>query len=164
MDKEQRKLYNKEYYEKNKDKIKEYYEKNKDKIKEYYEKNKDKIKEVNKEYREKNKDKIKEVNKEYREKNKDKIRADRIMRKYNLTMEDYQEIINSQNNQCPICHTDLRHVKLHVDHDHETGKVRGILCYKCNTQLGVYEKLNGFASRINSYLNNGSPKSLTTKE
>ena len=63
-----------EYYEKNKDKRieyqKEYVEKNKDKIKEYYEKNKDKIKE----YVEKNKDKIKEYQKEYYEKNKGEIK------------------------------------------------------------------------------------------
>ena len=70
----------KEYCEKNKDKInenhKKYYEENKDKLKEYYEENKEKIKEKQKEYREKNKEKIKEIQKNYR-KNNDKKEKER---------------------------------------------------------------------------------------
>jgi hypothetical protein len=68
----------KEYLENNKDKIKEqkkiYYQNNKEKIKEYHQNNKDKCKEYNKIYHENNKDKIKEQKKIYHENNKDKIR------------------------------------------------------------------------------------------
>ena len=162
MDKEQRAAYGKEYREKNKDKIaeagKEYREKNKDKIaeagKEYREKNKDKIAEVKKEYYEKNKDKIAEVGKEYREKNKDKIKEYRILKTYNLTMEEYEEIYNRQNGCCPLCGKELNSVRVAIDHDHVTGKVRGIMCSVCNSQLGVYEKLNGVAKKIGAYLGN----------
>ncbi len=73
--------YQKEYREKNKDKIREYHENNKEQRKEYYEKNKEqrkeyyeKNKEQRKEYNEKNKENYKEYQKEYRKKNKDKIR------------------------------------------------------------------------------------------
>jgi hypothetical protein len=68
MTKEEKKQYNKEYYEANKDK-------SKNNMKEYREDNKDKIRVQKKEYREANKDKSKNNMKEYREANKDKIRA-----------------------------------------------------------------------------------------
>ena len=76
---------NKEYREKNKDKIKEYYEKNKEKISEYYKKyneqNKEQITEKKKEYQEKNKDKIKE----YYEKNKEQITEKNQLTNLNTT-------------------------------------------------------------------------------
>ncbi|VVU95723.1 GIY-YIG catalytic domain [seawater metagenome] len=69
-------LQNKEYYEKNKEKIKEYYYDNKDKLKEnrkeYRLKNKNHTQIYNKKYQEKNKEKLKQKKKEYNEKNKDK--------------------------------------------------------------------------------------------
>jgi hypothetical protein len=75
---EERKEYNKEYRETNKETIqeykKEYYETNKEKIQEYYENNKEKLQERMKEYRENNKEKIQEYGKEYYETNKDMIR------------------------------------------------------------------------------------------
>ena len=74
---EERKDYNKEYRETNKETIqeykKEYYETNKEKIQEYYETNKEKIQEFKKDYYETNKEKIKEKGKQYREDNKYKI-------------------------------------------------------------------------------------------
>jgi hypothetical protein len=75
---EERKDYNKEYRETNKETIqeykKEYYETNKEKIQEYYETNKEKLQEYKKEYRENNKEKIQEYDKEYYATNKDMIR------------------------------------------------------------------------------------------
>tara|TARA_R110000851_G_C12908074_1_gene548935 strand:+ start:296 stop:820 length:525 start_codon:yes stop_codon:yes gene_type:complete len=71
--KEKLKEYKKEWCEKNRDEIKEYQKKNKEYHKEYYEKNKSKILEQKKEYNEKTKEKKKEYTKQYREKNKDKI-------------------------------------------------------------------------------------------
>ena len=74
QNKEQIKEQQKQYYERNKDKIREYQEQNKDKINEqkrnYYERNKEKFKE----YREQNKEQIREYQREYKEQNKDKIR------------------------------------------------------------------------------------------
>lgn len=75
--KERKKEYQKEYYEKNKEKIrkyqKEYRKNNKERTKEYYEKNKEKIKEYQKEYRKRNSDKVKKLSKKYYENNKERV-------------------------------------------------------------------------------------------
>lgn len=63
----------------------------------------------------------------------------RFIRKYGITTEDYLEIIESQDNECAICGTsisDLDHTA-HLDHCHDTGKVRGVLCRRCNTGIGM---------------------------
>jgi hypothetical protein len=134
-----------EYRKKNKDKIREqgkkYHEKNKDRIKEYNKKNKDRIKNKAKEYYEKNKDNIKN----YREKNKDRIKEQRreyCIKKYNISKRDYDNILLYQNNKCAICHDELNKSirSPPVDHCHNSGKVRGILCHKCNTGLGFFKE------------------------
>lgn len=57
-----------------------------------------------------------------------------IYRKYGITIEHYYNILETQNNLCAICKRELK--KPVIDHDHNTGKVRGILCYPCNTAIG----------------------------
>jgi len=58
-----------------------------------------------------------------------------IKRKYHLTVEQYEALIRKQGGVCAVC---KRHTgkHLHVDHDHATGKVRGLLCPTCNSALG----------------------------
>lgn len=66
--------------------------------------------------------------------------ASQIKRRYGLTIEQYTQILDSQNQVCAIClRSDVGRInsrRLFVDHDHKTGRVRGILCYKCNTLIG----------------------------
>ena len=68
--------------------------------------------------------------------------ADNLKRRYNMTVEDYNILFASQNNCCAICGTDSPEMKMYrgngwvVDHDHDTGQVRGILCCRCNLLLG----------------------------
>lgn len=76
-------------------------------------------------------------------------RARMLEREYGITQADYDRILAEQGGGCALCGaTTVRHenlkkprgeVSLHVDHDHKTGKVRGILCGPCNHALG---KLN----------------------
>lgn len=55
--------------------------------------------------------------------------------RYNLTQAQYEELLSSQNNKCAIC--DSVFIKVpHVDHDHTTGVVRGLLCGLCNRGIG----------------------------
>lgn len=56
---------------------------------------------------------------------------------YSLTFEEYLIMLENQNTRCAICqHTK----KLVVDHCHNTGKVRGLLCTGCNIKLAFFEK------------------------
>jgi hypothetical protein len=60
--------------------------------------------------------------------------------KYKITEDIFQNILSSQENKCQICKNPFSDInKIQVDHDHDTGKVRGLLCIKCNTGIG---KLN----------------------
>jgi hypothetical protein len=59
------------------------------------------------------------------------------LKKYGLTIEDFEELANHQNLLCAICG---RERKLHVDHDHSSGMVRGLLCQPCNTSLGHFNE------------------------
>lgn len=60
---------------------------------------------------------------------------------YGITIEQYEEKLKEQNFACAICRRDqsLFKKRLHVDHNHETGKVRGLLCMDCNTRLETLE-------------------------
>ena len=63
-----------------------------------------------------------------------------ILKKYNLTIEQYNEMLLNQLNQCAICETIFSKDNLPcVDHCHQTNKVRGLLCRKCNLSLSYVE-------------------------
>lgn len=59
--------------------------------------------------------------------------------RYGVTVEEYAEILRSQDGVCAICHQPCSTGKsLAVDHDHETGRVRGLLCRRCNRGIGHF--------------------------
>jgi len=60
-----------------------------------------------------------------------------IKHKYGLTKEAYHQMLEVQKNRCPICSDHFDEKRSHVDHNHETGEVRGILCNNCNSLLGL---------------------------
>lgn len=69
-----------------------------------------------------------------------RMRENRIKRQYGLSMQDYADLFASQQGQCSICHTTdpgMGQQTLAVDHDHDTGEVRGLLCHPCNTGIGL---------------------------
>jgi len=68
-------------------------------------------------------------------------REDGIMRRnYGITMSEYKEILKSQGDGCAICgrKSDVADRRLAVDHCHESGDVRGVLCSLCNQALGLF--------------------------
>lgn len=74
---------------------------------------------------------------------------------YGLTVEDYDAILSSQDNKCAICKSDTPYGKgrFHVDHNHETGEIRGLLCHYCNLALGNFkDNVSNLLSAI-AYLN-----------
>jgi Recombination endonuclease VII len=63
-----------------------------------------------------------------------------MRRLYGLTVAEYNDLLSRQGGGCAICGQQRRpRERLHVDHDHGTGEVRGILCTRCNTVLGRME-------------------------
>jgi len=84
----------------------------------------------------------------YKEENRERFaevsRRKQLKFKYGITLEEYNEILQKQNNACAICGTTENNVtgknrgwNFAVDHDHETGEVRGLLCNQCNRGLGM---------------------------
>lgn len=77
--------------------------------------------------------------------NPDRHRRHYLKKNYNVTPEWYDETLASQGHGCAICGNVCARVVsgktrwMHVDHDHTTGKVRGILCNACNTGIGYFK-------------------------
>lgn len=74
---------------------------------------------------------------------------------YGITLEDYNEKLIEQNNKCKICNQENtfdRYGVLAVDHDHSTGKIRGLLCYKCNVGLGNFNDNKQLLEKAINYL------------
>jgi len=67
-----------------------------------------------------------------------KIELDLIksLEPYGVTLDEYFDILEAQNNVCAICHGIDEYKRLSIDHNHETGKMRGLLCGKCNFGIG----------------------------
>jgi hypothetical protein len=61
-----------------------------------------------------------------------------LKHRYNLSLDDYNSMLIAQDYKCAICgvHQDNLKKRLHLDHDHITGQVRGLLCGHCNRGLG----------------------------
>lgn len=69
---------------------------------------------------------------------KDCIQSQRAQRLYNITRDDFERMLMKQEGRCAICKT-IPKRKLDIDHCHQTGKVRGLLCNRCNIVLGQVE-------------------------
>ena len=75
------------------------------------------------------------------------------MRKYGMTIEQYDAMLLAQGGGCFICGRPPREdISLHVDHDHSTGKVRGILCFCCNNALADFHEDPEFLKKAASYV------------
>ena len=75
-----------------------------------------------------------------------------LLGKYGLTPSEYYALLSVQGNQCYVCLRAPGVRRLCVDHDHVTGKVRGLLCGKCNTYLGHIKDSIDAADRLATYL------------
>ena len=94
-------------------------------------------------WREANREKFNRQARESHHRNKHKHvskRRDQYLRStYGISAEDFDAMLTEQNGCCAICGNKDDGRRLHVDHCHTTGKVRGLLCSPCNTKLGWLE-------------------------
>lgn len=148
--------------------MREYYRLNKTKWKKrhkvIYARDREKIIAAQKVHYKKNREKILERNKteaflkyrrEWRKKNPEKMKAQsrrhnlkRRLNQRGITHSDYEGMKRSQNGGCAICGGSGKN-GLHLDHDHKTNKVRGLLCCKCNLGVGYFQDdLNLLANAI----------------
>jgi hypothetical protein len=100
--------------------------------------NKSKL-EYNREWRKNNLEKVREYYKLYWEKNRESKRiynrAAGLRRKYGLTIEEFDCMVRAQSGCCLLCKRPLGD-DMYIDHNHETGRVRGVLHQTCNSGIG----------------------------
>lgn len=148
--KEQRRKWSKDWALKYPEKVKESKRK-------YRIKNKDKIETARFAYRKANRDKMDAAKRKWERENPEALSMQRARRRirqmnsaldrsyrfhYDITLENFSEASEAQNHVCLICgengHTD-RVKRLVVDHDHNSGVLRGLLCHRCNCGIGYFK-------------------------
>lgn len=73
--------------------------------------------------------------------------------KYGITDQEFQAMLLAQSNRCAICQNVFKTSKsTHVDHCHNTGRVRGLLCHDCNTGIGKLRDSVDLLQRAIDYL------------
>lgn len=97
-----------------------------------------------------NVDKSKTRQSVWAKKNPDKVKNTKLKDRYGITLEQYNRMLLQQQDQCKIC--GMNEKRLFVDHDHVTGKVRGLLCFSCNTALGHFKDSVTFIESALNYL------------
>lgn len=134
-------------------------------------KNKEKVAGAKKIYRNKNRERIaewsrnyyasnKEYYSKYRQDNIRKRKSTRLIREYKITIEDYEKLLLEQGGVCAICKKSETIIEkstnvirpLAVDHDHKTGKIRGLLCGRCNQAIGLIHDCPVTAKAMSDYL------------
>jgi len=91
------------------------------------------------------------------EKNRDKrlkkLREIHLRNKFGLTPDEYDRILDAQDGACALCEcAPTPGISLHVDHDHGTGEVRGLLCVRCNNALGLLREDPDLLKRAARYV------------
>jgi hypothetical protein len=91
--------------------------------------------------------------KRYRQKYPDKVKASLLKSRYGITVENYNQMLVSQDGVCSICKGINSNGKpLFIDHNHETGKVRELLCTTCNSAIGLLKENPFLALEVARYL------------
>lgn len=82
-------------------------------------------------------------------------REQHLKSKYGITSKDYEDMLEAQDCKCAICGIEEKYCenqRLAVDHDYESGKVRALLCKKCNQGIGLLQDSSEFAYNAYQYL------------
>lgn len=129
--------------------------------------NKERLKEYRKQHYKDNREVYIERVKKWTEENPEYRRNNLLKSTYGITLDDYNKMFNDQNGSCKTCFIHQSELKnpLFVDHCHTTGKIRGLLCYKCNSALGFanddIQVLNNLIEYLKDSIND--KRTLTVK-
>ena len=99
-----------------------------------------------------------ELNPEKVKQHSRKARRQKLQQKYGYTVIELMDVLEAQNGECKICGRALSYSATskidvpHVDHDHKTGAVRGLLCSICNTGLGMFNDSLELLAKAQDYL------------
>lgn len=96
-----------------------------------------------------------ESNRKYKQSEKGKLAAwaRYLLKNYAMSLEAYDRLLESQGGRCAVCRVKPQPGRrLHIDHDHVTYRVRGILCGKCNQAIGLLNENPVLFDRAKSYL------------
>jgi hypothetical protein len=85
---------------------------------------------------------------------KDYYKNNDLLRKYGISLDEYNTMLKEQKHKCKICGIHEKHCNrgLYVDHSHETGSVRALLCHHCNSGLGYFRDRQEFLLKAVDYL------------
>ena len=108
----------------------------------WYHRNKDRVKSLAKIWKKNNPDKVAQVNKN-----------SRLKQRYNISLEIFNQMLTSQDNKCAICGKNFKNKKdTCIDHDHNTGRIRQLLCCSCNLGIGNFQDSIVLVEKARDYL------------
>lgn len=119
--------------------------------KDWYYSDVDNSRAVSQNWRDTNKQKRKEIWQDYYLQDK----ASKLKKNYGIEYEDYLLMLEDQNFKCLTCNSDFSKMasrKIHLDHNHSTGEIRGILCHNCNIALGLLKEDIAVLKRMILYI------------
>lgn len=115
--------------------------------------NLDRCRKASMRWREKHPEKSRISAKRYRENNPEKITNARRKRIHGISPDAFRNFLETQKYSCAICEKKFTKARLpHIDHDHSSGKIRGLLCSPCNLGLGQFKDSKLILRRAANYL------------
>lgn len=118
----------------------------------YYKENKERLDQYHKEWRDTNKEVRNNYSKEFRAKYPDRAKSIKLKYLYGITLDDYNSMLSTQGGVCAICGVPPDKKRLHVDHSHSKGFVRGLLCGRCNRVIGAINEEREILFKMAEYL------------
>lgn len=118
--------------------------------KQRYTTNRNEIKARTAKWQKENPEKYKKSVQKFFKRSPEKHREYQLKCRYNLTPEQFEAMLQKQDNRCAICKVKPDYM-LSIDHNHKTQEVRGLLCQRCNIAVGFIE-IEGLLDRVQAYL------------
>lgn len=82
-----------------------------------------------------------------------KAKLSKIKSRYGVGINVIHDLLDTQKGCCAICHVDFGSTLYHIDHNHDTLVIRGLLCSNCNTGIGLLKEDEGIINSALKYIN-----------